>query len=125
MATVIIPGKVCKHCGGERWMEIYHMYKGERRKYYECAKKNNEYVKKWNEDHPGTVKKYHKSPKGKDSLNKARKKERDTLTDNYIRNQLWNREHRKGIYLVRMDIPKEQIDAYRQALIVKREKRTT
>lgn len=120
MATITIPGKICKHCGGERWAEAHCSSKGI---YYICAKCKSEYIKKWYKAHPETMKKYHRSQKGKDALNRARTKERNTLTDNYLRNQLYLKSYFKGVYIVRKDITKEELEAYRKVLMEKRNKR--
>lgn len=67
-------------------------------------------------------KKYHSSKKGKKSLDKARQKERDNLTDNYIRQALYtNIYNSTGEKIVRKDIPQEMIEQYRKVLTVKRE----
>jgi hypothetical protein len=70
------------------------------------------------------MKNYNKTEKGKVSLNKARKKERDNLSDNYIRQNLAVNLYNSGYSLDRKSVSQEHIQVLRQILLTKRELRT-
>lgn len=70
------------------------------------------------------IKKYHKSQKGKESLERARQKERDNLTDNYIRQNLATNLLIQGYSLNRKSVSLEHIETLRQILLTKREFKT-
>jgi hypothetical protein len=59
--------------------------------------------------------------KYKESLKKARKRERENLTDNYIRQSLYiSIYNQTGKTIKRKEIPQEMIEQYRQIQITKR-----
>jgi hypothetical protein len=66
-------------------------------------------------------KKYRHTEKGKAALEKARKKERDNLTDNYIRQNLDIQLRSLGYSLDRKSVPKEVIEMSRQTILAKRQ----
>jgi hypothetical protein len=70
------------------------------------------------------MKKYSKTEKGKLALDKARKKERDNLTDNYIRQNLAINLYSSGNSLDRKSVSQEHIEMLRQILLTKRQLRT-
>ena len=68
------------------------------------------------------IKNYHKTTEGKKSLDRARKKERDNLTDNYIRQALYTKLYNTyNTKIKRSEITQEQIEMYRTTLKAKRE----
>jgi len=67
------------------------------------------------------MKRYNKTKKGKISLDKARKKERDNLSDNYIRQNLASNLYQGGYSLNRKSVSQEHIDVLRQIILTKRE----
>ena len=67
------------------------------------------------------MKKYNKTKKGKEALERARKKERDNLSDNYIRQNLAVQLHAFGYSLDRKSVPKEVIEISRQTILAKRQ----
>ena len=71
------------------------------------------------------MKKYNKTKEGKLSLDKARKKERDNLSDNYIRQNLASNLYNNGKHsLDRKSVSQEHIDVLRQIMLTKREFKT-
>jgi hypothetical protein len=120
MPIIIIPEKICKHCGGNEWRAFHYKYKGEMKTYHSCAIRLREKQKEYWKSHPEYLKKYHHTTKGKEALERARKKERDTLSNNYLRNQLYVILHHHGYKLDRKSVTQDQIDKYRQSLTAKR-----
>ena len=68
-----------------------------------------------------TSKRYRQTEKGKVALERARQKERDNLSDNYIRQNLAVNLARIGYSLDRSSIPKEVIEISRQTILAKRQ----
>jgi hypothetical protein len=69
-----------------------------------------------------TSKRYRHTEKGKSALEKARKKQRDNLSDNYIRQNLASNLYNCGGYsLDRKSVPKEVIEISRQTILAKRQ----
>lgn len=66
-------------------------------------------------------KKYRHTEKGKACLERARKKERDNLTDNYIRQNLAVQLKFTGHSLDRKSVPKKVIEMSRQVILAKRQ----
>lgn len=106
MAKVTIPDKICPHCGGTEW---YSNSKG-----YNCVKYMQEYNSKY-------TTKYHRTSKGHIAVEKARQKERNNLSDNYIRNSIYVLAYREGVKINRKNITAEQIERQRQSLIAFRQ----
>lgn len=74
------------------------------------------------EQYARTSKKYRHTKKGKVALERARKKERNNLTDNYIRQNLASNLYNHGKYsLDRKSIPREIIEISRQTILAKRQ----
>lgn len=66
--------------------------------------------------------KYRNTDKGKLALERARKKERDNLSDNYIRQNLYAGLYLSyGVSLDRKSVSQEHIDKLRKILLAKRE----
>jgi DNA-binding PadR family transcriptional regulator len=76
------------------------------------------------EDYAKRAKNYRATEKGKKALEKARKKERDNLSDNYIRQNLAVQLHHLGYSLDRKSVSKEVIEISRQAISANRELKT-
>lgn len=111
MATIDIPDKICPHCGGIRWVEMKYKRKRTTKVgvYYHCAKKLNE-----------NTKKYHKTLAGKASLKKAENTQVRKLKDYYIINNIYVQLYRNGVKLDRKSITQEQIQMYRESLLMQR-----
>jgi DNA-binding PadR family transcriptional regulator len=81
-----------------------------------------EYYKTKKEEYSIRAKQYRSTEKGKEALERARKKERDNLSDNYIRQNLACNLHNCGNYsLDRKSVPKELIEISRQVILAKRQ----
>ena len=125
MATFIIPEKICKKCGGNKWYEKPYKYtyknKEEFKITYVCyvciLKSQNQYHK----NHPGSDKKYHSSIKGKETLKKAKRTQIAKLTDYYMKNQIIQAIWQMGISIKARDVTQEQIEMRRQSLLAFRE----
>lgn len=68
------------------------------------------------------AKEYRHTEKGKEALERARQKQRDNLSDNYIRQNLASNLYTCGGYsLDRKSVPKELIEISRQTILAKRQ----
>lgn len=96
------------------------------RNYYHKNKKkiarySKKYYKKNKEKYSKYAREYRKTENGNKSLERARQKERDNLSNNYIRQNIYLILYRVGIKIVRKNISIEQIEEYRQGMIAKRQ----
>lgn len=74
------------------------------------------------EQYAKRAKEYRHTEKGKIALERARKKQRDNLSDNYIRQNLASNLYNCGGYsLDRKSVPKELIEISRQTILAKRQ----
>lgn len=109
MPTIVIPKKVCSHCGGTKW---YINPKNEQEICYQRLMESN--------------KRYHKTKEGKMALERARCKEREKITDNYIRQLIYSSIYNEtGDKIHRKSIPKEHIEKYRENIKFKRHNNLT
>lgn len=109
MPTVDIPEKVCSHCGGTKW---YINKKNKQNVCYEKIMENN--------------RRYHKTEAGKIALERARSKQRENLTDDYIRNLIYASIYNTtGESIERKAIKKEEVNKYREILKFKRKNKLT
>lgn len=109
MPTVIIPGKICSHCNGTKW---YINPKTEQEICYEKILESN--------------RRYHKTKDGKAALERARAKERDNITDNYLRQLIYASIYNEtGDKIHRQSIPKEHLIKYRENLKFRRRNKKT
>jgi hypothetical protein len=109
MPTIDIPDKVCPHCGGTKWYinEKHHM-----NLCYEKILESN--------------RRYHKTKAGKAALERARAKERDKITDNYLRQVIYSSIYNTtGESISRKSIPKEHLEKYRKNIEFKRKNKLT
>jgi hypothetical protein len=105
MPTVIIPEKICSHCGGNRW------YVYPKQGYKSCYQKILE-----------SNKRYHKSSEGKAALKRAKNKQSENLTDYYIVNNYYvNLYKKEGITINRKDVTQEQIEIQRNKIKLERQ----
>ena len=109
MPTIVIPKKICSHCGGNKW---YINPKTEQNICYEKIMESN--------------RRYHKTNVGKAALERARQKERNTLTDNYLRQLIYLSIYNEtGEKITRKSIPKEHLKKYRQNLEFRRQNKVS
>lgn len=129
MPTVIIPEKVCSHCGGTKWI-----IEKENRKYgiitrYRCSVRANERYKRWTANHADRVLYYSKesnkvkTESGHWKTEEYKKKQlfryykdRDQVTDRFVKHRLAH----KGP-LSQSDIPQELIEIKRKQIKLTRE----
>lgn len=103
MPTVIIPDKICPHCGGTKWYVHTN--------YTTCYKKLLE-----------ANKRYHTSAAGKEALKRAKNKQSENLTDYYIVNNYYvNVYVLNGIKINRKDVTKENIETQRNKIKLQRQ----
>ena len=125
MATIIIPEKICKACGGTKWVEfkyIYHYnYKNIPKLGYRCSNCSNNRVKKYLKEHPEYIKKYHSSEKGKEVLKRAKRTQIAHLTDYYIKQHIYSSLYNQGYSMTWGDLSQDQIDIVRKSILVQRE----
>lgn len=106
MPNIKIIGKNCKKCNDNLWY-----VSPSTTKIMYCIPCNKEVVKN-----------YHKTDGGKKALNRARKKQRENLTDNYIvQNLAINLYITGGHKLDRKSVPQEIIEKSRKTILAKRE----
>jgi DNA-binding PadR family transcriptional regulator len=109
MPTINIPSKICPHCNGIKW---YINPKNEQEICYQKLIESNKI--------------YHKTERGKAALERARAKERNNITDNYLRqliySSIYNETEDK---IVRQSIPKEHLEKYRENLKFQRQNKKT
>lgn len=134
MAAVIIPDKICPHCGENRWVlhrekrptvsnpdAIYERYR--------CAKQTKERRDRWNNNNQEYVKEYTKkrdikrraegywtTPKMQAYFRGKEQEYRDKLTDKYIR-VLWRKNHDHRDH----ELTPEEMEIYRKYLITQRQ----
>jgi hypothetical protein len=109
MPSIVIPKKICPHCGGNRW---YINPKTEQEICHEKLLESN--------------RRYHKTDSGKAALERARQKERDELTDNYLRQLIYSSIYNEtGEQITRKSISKEHLKKYRKNLEFVRQNKLT
>jgi len=112
MTALTIPEKECKKCKDHVW---YKRKTGD----FVCKTCSNRIAREWvinNRDrHNKNMLKYRNTPVGRLALNRARQKERDNLTDNYIRQSIYLTIYNStGEKIDRSQITQEQIERYRE-----------
>jgi len=138
MPTIIIPDKICSHCGGNKWC---FNEKGNR---YQChikvlenhkrhynnnkekeIQRNLEYKKKNKEKHTAYSKQYfesyRKTERYKNSLRIRGNKRSEELTDSYIKDRLFQESNR---ILKFNDFDQSLIELKRKQLVLKRQLKT-
>jgi hypothetical protein len=109
MPTIVIPKKVCPHCNGTKW---YINPNTEQEICYEKLMESN--------------RRYHKTNAGKAALERARAKEREKITDNYLRNLIYASIYNEtGERISRKSIPKEHLEKYRKNIEFQRQNKLT
>jgi DNA-binding PadR family transcriptional regulator len=109
MPTIVIPKKMCSHCGGTKW---YINPKTEQEICYQRLIESN--------------KRYQKTDAGKAALERARAKQRENLTDDYLRQLIYASIYNTtGESISRKSIPKEHIKKYRKNIEFKRQNKLT
>lgn len=135
MATVIIPNKICPHCGGNR----YIIEKEKRpsksnpdyiRTRYRCVVKSNERLSKWAANNPDRVKTYQKpkpdgyyrTPKMKERYRLKSKRESEQLTDNFVKNILLGKSGSLAREMLSFkDIPQKLVEIKRKSILLNRQ----
>jgi phage tail sheath gpL-like len=131
MSRVIIPDRICSHCGGTKWI-----IEKENRKYgvitrYRCAIKASERYKRWEINNPDKVSHYskqvnkRKTESGYWKTEEYKKKQllkyykdRDQVTDRFVKHRL---AHDGS--LSQSDIPQELVELKRKQILLIRELR--
>ena len=109
MPTIVIPKKICSHCGGTKW---YINPNTEQEICYQKLMDSN--------------KRYHKTKAGKIALERARAKERNELTDNYLRQVIYASIYNTtGEKIDRKSIPKAHIEKYKEHIKFQRQNKLT
>lgn len=109
MPTIKIRNKICSHCGGNRW---YINPKTEQSICYEKLMESN--------------RRYQSTKRGKIALERARKKERDNITDNYLRQLIYLSIYNEtGETIDRQAISKSHLEKYRENIKFKRTHKLT
>jgi len=109
MPTIVVPKKICSHCGGNKW---YINPKTEQEICYEKIMESN--------------RRYHKTKEGKIALERARAKQRANLTDDYIRQIIYVSVYNTtGEKIERKSIPKKHVEKYKEFMNFKRQNKLT
>jgi len=133
MSTVIIPERVCSHCGGNKWIIEKETRKYWVRTRYRCYLQSQERVKKWRTNNPDKYKSYGlkdsevngkvKTEYGYWRTEEYKKKQllryyenRDQITDRFIKHALARKTS-----LSQSDIPQDLIELKRKQLLLIRE----
>lgn len=120
MPTIIIPDKICPHCGGNKWYMYYR--KDRNLTDYTCHIKiinNQSNYSKNNRDKRKIIdNKYRlRNLERKNEISKrSAKRQIDNLTDNYIKLVISSRN-----ILSKKDIPQELIEINRKSIQLKRQ----
>jgi hypothetical protein len=128
MPTVIIPDRICSHCGGTKWNIEKEKYKYGIKIRYRCSVRANERNKRWQLNHPDKVlyfskkraeiqrkSEYWKSEKYKKQQIFRYYKDRDQVTDRFVKHRLAH----DGL-LSQSDIPQELIELKRKQILLTR-----
>jgi hypothetical protein len=129
MPTVIIPDKICSHCGGNKWNIEIEKRKYSTRTRYRCSVKGSERYKRWAANHPNKVSHYSKETnemKTKSGYWKTEEykkqqlfryyKDRDQVTDRFVKHRL-----AQDGPLSQSDIPQELIELKRKQILLTRQ----
>jgi hypothetical protein len=109
MPTIIIPDKICSHCGGTKW------YVNQKTGQYVCYQRLLE-----------STKRYHTSTAGKAALKRAKNKQSERLTDYYIVNNYYvNAYTSEGVKIDRKHVTKEYIELQRNKIKLERQLKLT
>ena len=135
MAIEIIPDKICPHCGGIKWV-----IEKEKRKYgvrtrYRCAKKETErqkkcrdanpdkynynYYKPYKPDRKGSG--YYRTESKRKFYRERQQKEVNILSDRYVRQNIRRNLIDKNIDVSNFYVTVEQIETYRETIIINRQ----
>ena len=135
MPTVIIPNKICPHCGGNRYI-IEKVKKPRKsnpdyvRTRYRCVVKSNERSYKWAANNPDKVKRYKKpkpdgywkTPKMKERYRLKSKRESEQLTDNFVKNILLGKSGSLAREMLSFkDIPQKLVEIKRKSILLNRQ----
>jgi hypothetical protein len=131
MARVIIPEKICSHCGGTKWIIEVEERKYWTRTRYRCAIRASERYKRWVVNHPDKVSHYgkevnkRKTESGYWKTEEYKKqqlvryyKDRDQITDRFVKHKL---AHDGS--LSQSDIPQDLIELKRKQILLIRKLR--
>ena len=138
MAKVIIPDKICSHCGGNEWYIInskrdgisYHCVKKIHENYINYHKthkiKSKAWQQKYYSDNKERILAYHKeyrhTPEGKASMRRSEKKEQTTLSNRYVKRLIYSAIYLQYKVRIQMkNITQEQINKYRESIQVQRQ----
>lgn len=142
MPTVIIPDKICPHCGGNKWRIEYRKKPTKanpdnRAIRYRCSVQSDERSKKWSINHPEKKKEYSKNriqnfpegywrtPEMKERYRLKAKRESDQLSDNFIRNKILGKSGSLSrTTLSFKDIPQELVELKRKSMQLNRQLKT-
>jgi hypothetical protein len=129
MPTVIIPDKICSHCGGTKWIIEKENRKYGLRTRYRCAIRASERYKRWTVNHPDKVLYYSKESSkvrtecGHWKTEEYKKQQllryyenRDQVTDRFVKHILAH----DGL-LSQSDIPQNLVELKRKQLLLTRQ----
>jgi len=135
MPTIIIPDKICPHCGGNRYV-IEKEKKPSKsnpdytRTRYRCVVKSKERSYRWAANNPDRVKTYQKpkpdgyyrTPKMKERYRLKSKRESEQLTDNFVKNILLGKSGSLAREMLSFkDIPQKLVEIKRKSILLNRQ----
>lgn len=138
MATIIIPDKICSHCGGIKWRIEYRKKPTKsnpdnRTIRYRCSVQSDERSYKWVLNNPNKSKRYQKpkpdgyyrTPEMKERYRLKAKRESDQLADNFIKNKILGESGSLSrTTLSFKDIPQELVELKRKSIQLNRQLKT-
>jgi hypothetical protein len=133
MSTVVIPERICPHCGGNKWIIEKENRNYETRNRYRCYFQSQERVKRWRINNPDKCKSYNlkhakinnkiKTESGYWKTDEYKKKQllryyhdRDQITDRFVKYKLAHDGQ-----LSQSDIPQELVELKRKQLLLTRQ----
>ena len=138
MPYVIIPDKICSHCGGNKYL----IEKTKRpsksnpdciRIRYRCVVQSDERSKRWKLNNPDKIKKYvqlpkpdgyYRTPEMKERYKLKYKRESEQVTDNYVKNRILGKSGSLSRTMLSFkDIPQELVEIKRKSILLNRQLR--
>jgi hypothetical protein len=138
MPNIIIPDKICPHCGGNKYL----IEKTKRpsksnpdyiRIRYRCVVQSDERSKRWKLNNPDKIKKYVQLPKPDGYWRTPEMKERyklkynresEQVTDNYVKNRILGKSGSLSRTMLSFkDIPQELVEIKRKSILLNRQLR--
>jgi hypothetical protein len=136
MPTIIIPDKICSHCGGNKWRTEYRKKPTKtnpdnRILRYRCSIQSDERTKRWYNNNPDKTKErvqlrkpdgYYRTPEMKERYRLKSKRESEQLTNNFVKNKILGKSGSLAREMLSFkDIPQELVEIKRKSILLNRQ----